>query len=105
MKYHEIPRDWDRSPFAERLSTDVEEILKYDYASDKVLEDKTIEQIRDEYSFDEIKDAFSKRQIPRQLEFFLSGENDNFVHACNFLLLSKDNSESISFLCSDIGKT
>lgn len=102
MKYPEIEIG---DPLLNVLSTDVEEILKYDYVSDKVLEDRTIEQIRDEYSFDEIKDAFSEGQIPPQLEFFLGGENDNFVHTCNFLLFSKDNNESISFLSSDIGKT
>lgn len=67
MKYPEIEIG---DPLLNVLSTDVEEILKYDYVSDKVLEDKTIEQIRDEYSFDEIKDAFSEGQIPPQLEFF-----------------------------------
>ena len=52
------------------LSTDAEEILKDDYVSDKVLEDKTIEQIKDEYNFDEIKDAFDEREILTQLEIF-----------------------------------
>ena len=52
------------------LSTDAEEILKDDYVSDKVLEDKTIEQTKDEYNFDEIKDAFDEREIPTQLKFF-----------------------------------
>ena len=52
------------------LSTDAEEILKDDYVSDKVLEDKTIEQIKDEYNFDEIKDAFDEREILTQLENF-----------------------------------
>ena len=52
------------------LSTDAEEILKDDYVSDKVLEDKTIEQIKDEYNFDEIKKAFDEREILTQLEIF-----------------------------------
>ena len=52
------------------LSTGAEEILKDDYVSDKVLEDKTIEQIKDEYNFDEIKDAFDEREILTQLEIF-----------------------------------
>ena len=71
--------------------TDAEEILKDDYVSDKVLEDKTIEQIKDEYNFDDIKDVFDEEQIPPQLEFFFGGENDNFVHACNFLSFNEDN--------------
>ena len=48
------------------LSTDAED----DYVSDKVLEDKTIEQIKDEYNFDEIKKAFDEREILTQLEIF-----------------------------------
>ena len=40
MKYPEIEIG---DPLLNVLSTDVEEILKYDYVSDKVLEDKAIE--------------------------------------------------------------
>ena len=85
--------------------TDADEISKDDYVSDKVLEDKTIEQRKDEYNFDEIKDAFDEGQILPQFEFFfLDGENDNFVHACNFLSFNEDSNEFISFLCSNMGK-
>ena len=41
---------------------------------------------------------------PHSSNFFLGGKNDNFVNACNFLSLNKDNNEFISFLCSDIGQ-
>ena len=46
------------------LSTDAEDILKDDYVNDKVWEDKTMEQIKDEYNFDDIKDAFDDGQVP-----------------------------------------
>ena len=88
-------------PLLNVLLTDAEQILKDDYVSDKVLEDKTIEQRKDAYNFDEIKDVFDEGQIPPQLEFFFGGENDNFVHACNFCRLTKTIIEFISFLCSD----
>ena len=52
------------------LSTDAENILKDDYVNDKVLEDKTIEQIKNEHNFDDVKDAFDDGQVPPQLEFF-----------------------------------
>ena len=52
------------------LSTDAEDFLKDYYVSDNVLEDKTIKQIKDEYKFDDIKDAFDDEQIPPKLEFF-----------------------------------
>ena len=38
------------------------------------------------------------------LNCFFGGENENFVNACNFLSLNKDNNEFISILCSDIGQ-
>ena len=52
------------------LSADAEDFLKDYYVSDNVLENKTIKQIKDEYKFDDIKDAFDDGQIPPKLEFF-----------------------------------
>ena len=68
------------------------------------MQEKTIEQIKDGYHFDDIKDAFDEGKIPPQLEFFFGGDIDNFVHICNFLSLNKDNNEFIAFLCSDTGQ-
>ena len=45
-----------------------------------------------------------REKYPPQVEFFFGGDNDNFVHACNFLSLDEDNNELISFLCSDTGQ-
>ena len=42
-----------------------------DCLSDKTIQEKTIEQLKDEYKFDEIKDAFDEGLVPHQLEFFL----------------------------------
>ena len=58
-------------PLLNVLSTDAEDISKDDSVTDKVVEDKTIEQIKDEYNFDDIKDTFDDGKIPPQLEFFL----------------------------------
>ena len=63
--------------------------MEGDFVSSKELEDKTIEQIKDEYKFDKIKDAFDHAAVPHQLEFFYGGDNENFVRACNFCLLTK----------------
>ena len=81
MAIYEIPdppKIEIRDPLLNILSTDAEDILKYNYVNDKVLEDKTIEQIKAEFNFDDIKDAFDNRQVPpppppcpAQLEFFL----------------------------------
>ena len=71
------------------LGAEAEDILEEDFISLKELEDKTIEQIQDEYNFDEIKDAFDRAAVPHQLEFFYVGDNENFVRACNFFILTK----------------
>ena len=57
----------------------------------KILKKKTIEQLKDEYNFDEIKDAFDEGAVHHQLNFFYGGGNESFVQACNFLCLSEDN--------------
>ena len=70
---HEIPEPPNVElcdPLLNVLSTDVKDILKSNYITDKEIGDKTIEQIKDEYNFDQIKDAFDEGQIPSQLEFF-----------------------------------
>ena len=67
MAIYEIPdppKIEIRDPLLNILSTDAEDILKYNYVNDKVLEDKTIEQIKAEFNFDDIKDAFDNRQVP-----------------------------------------
>ena len=63
---------------------------------------RTVKQIKEEYKFDEIKDAFDEEKIPSQLEFFFGSDNDNFLLTCNLLSLNEDISES--FLCSDMGQ-
>ena len=57
-------------PLLNILSTDADDILKDDYVNDKVLENKTIEQIKDEYNFDDIKDAFDDGQVSPSLNVF-----------------------------------
>ena len=86
------------------LGREAEDILKEELVNSKELEDGTLENIKDEYNFDEIKDTFDDAAVPKQLEFFYGGNNDNFIHACNFLSPNEDNNEFISFLCWDSGQ-
>ena len=60
-----------QDPLLNFLSTDAEGILADDYVNPEELQDRTIEQTKEEYIFDEIKDAFDEGKIPSQLEFFL----------------------------------
>ena len=59
---------------------------------------KTIEEIKDEYNFDQIKDTFDEGKVPPQIEFFFGTDNENFVNACNLIELHEDNNEFVSFL-------
>ena len=68
----------DRS--ANVLGTEREEILEDDFLLVKELEDKNIEEIKEEYEFDKIKDVFDEGTIATQLDFFYGREHltENF---------------------------
>ena len=66
----EAPKIEIGDPLFNFLSTDAEGILADDYVNPEVLENRTIEQIKEEYKFDDIKDAFGEGKIPPQLDFF-----------------------------------
>ena len=86
------------------LGTEANNILEDKYLNSKELGDKTLENIKGEYNFNEIKDAFDEASVPNSLQFFYGGDNDEFIQACNFLLLNKDNNEFVSFLASGMGQ-
>ena len=86
------------------LSTKADKILQDDYINDNVLNDKTIEEIKDEYNFDQIKDTFDAGKVPPQFEFLFGGDNESFVNACKLIRRNEDNNEFVYFLCSDMGQ-
>ena len=86
------------------LGAEAEDILKENFVNSKKLEDEALENIKEEYGFEEIKNAFDEASVPEQLEFYYGRNNENFVRACNFLSLNEDNNEFVSFLCSDNGQ-
>ena len=53
------------------LGTEAEDILKENFVNSKKLEDEALENIKEEYGFEEIKNAFDEASVPEQLEFFL----------------------------------
>ena len=91
-------------PLLDVLSTKANDIIQDDYVNDKVLNEKSIEDIKDEYNFEEIKDSFDDGSIPPQLEFSFGGDNDNFLNARNLIGLNEDNNKFVSLLCSDMGQ-
>ena len=53
---------------AHALGTEAEEILENKYINSKKLQDKTLQNIKEEYNFDDIKDAFDEAS-PYQARF------------------------------------
>ena len=50
------------------------------------------------------KTLLTKEKSSLSLNFFFGSDNDNFLLTCNFLSLSEDNNEFVSFLWSDMGQ-
>ena len=83
------------------LGVQADDILEQKFVNQKQQEDVALEQIKEDYNFDEIKDAFDEGTVPQQLDFFYGGENSNFNRAIEFLSLSNENREFIAFLLPD----
>ena len=53
------------------LGVQADDILEQNFVNQKQQEDAVLEQIKEEDSFDEIKNAFDEAAVPHQLDFFL----------------------------------
>ena len=69
------------------LGVQTDDILQQKFVNEKQQEDAVLEQIKEEYNFDEIKDAFDEGHVPQQL---YGGENNNFIRAVEFLSPSNE---------------
>ena len=69
--------------------------------TNKKKQDAVLEQIQEEYNFDEIKDAFDEGTAPQQLDFFYGGENSNFNRVIEFTSPSNEKREFNAFLLPD----
>ena len=49
------------------LGTEAEDILKEEFVNPKKLKDEALENIKEEYNFNEIKNAFDEASVPKQL--------------------------------------
>ena len=66
-----------------------ENILQNDYVSDRVLNEKNIEEIKEEYNFDNIKNELDEGHVLPSLEFFYGDENEQCCLSCDILNLKK----------------
>ena len=85
------------------LRVKADDILDQEFVNKKQQEDEVLEQIKEEYNSDEIKNAFDEGTIPQQVDFFYGGVNSNFNRAVEFLSLSNENREFIALFLSDLG--
>ena len=68
-------------------------------------EDVVLEQIKEEYGFEDIKDAFNDGYVPDgYVNFFYGGESENFARAVEFLGPDADNRKFAAFSLSDLGR-
>ena len=86
------------------LGAEAKAILEDNFVTSKGLEEKTLENIKEENNFHETKGISDDAVVPHQLEFFYDGDSDNFIRACNVLSINEDNNEFVSFLCFDRGQ-
>ena len=79
------------------LGVEADDILEQKFVNQKQQEDAVLEKIKEEYNFDEIKDAFDEAAVRHQLDFFYGGENSNFNQVIKFLLSSNKNENLLHF--------
>ena len=84
--------------------TKTNDILSTESVNDKDLNEKEIEDIEEEYYFEDIKNTLDKGNTPQLLKFSFGFDNENIIIACNLLSLKEDNNKFISFLCLDHGQ-
>ena len=107
-KIYELPYDPPTlelgDGLANILGSEAEDILHEGFVDEKELEDEVLENIKEEFGFEQIKVAFNEASAPHQLEFFYGSFDENFIQACYFLSPNNNNREFVAFLVSDKGQ-
>ena len=80
------------------------DLLEAENISRQGVEDVVLEQIKEEYGFEDIKDAFDNGYVPDSVYFFCGLESQNFARAVEFLGPDADNREFAALLLSDWGR-
>ena len=87
------------------LGPEAEDILDDEIVNKKELEDEVLENIKEEYCFEEIKDAFDEASVPHRLEFSYGGINEHFIQACYLFHLIMATKGLLLFLYLEKDKT
>ena len=85
----------------ETLGDNAKDLFQADNITNKEEEDLILEKIKDEYSFEDIKNCLDEENDPENIYFFYGDESDNSLE---FIGLSPMNREFGAFLMSDLGR-
>ena len=61
------------------LGVEANDLLDSNFITSQEENDVVLEQIKQDYNFDETKDTFDKDIVHESIEFFYGGDNENFV--------------------------
>ena len=67
-------------------------------------DDLILEQIKEEYGFDDIKEFFNEGKVTENIYFFYGGESENFYRTVEFMGPDAENREFAAFLMFDMGR-
>ena len=104
---YELPENHEleqRDRLIENLGVAAGNLLDAENRTRQEEEDVVLEQIKEEYGFEDIKDAFDNGYVPDSVYFFCGWESENFARAVEFLGPDADNRKFAAFSLSDLGR-
>ena len=93
-----------RVGFLNALGVEANDVLDKEFITKQEETDAALQQIKQEYNFDDIRETFDEGIVHPKVDFFYGGDNDNFIRAIKFLSPSSDNREFIAFLLLDLAQ-
>lgn len=88
----------------DRLGVKANGLLDSNFVTPQEENDVVLEQIKEDYNFDEIKNSFDQGIVHESVEFFDGVDNDSFVQNVEFLNPNSDSREFAAFQLSDLGR-
>ena len=90
--------------FIENLGVEAEDLFQLENVTKQQEEDLVLEQIKQEYGFEDIKESFDEGKVPENIYFLYVGESNNFYQAIEFMGPDADNREFAAFLMSAMAR-
>ena len=90
--------------FIENLGVEAEDLFQLENITKQQEEDLVLEQIKQEYGFEDIKESFDEGKVPENIYFLYVGESNNFYRAIEFMGPDADNREFAAFLMSAMAR-